>query len=120
MGNMLVQLSDKWFRRQEYKIDGENKPRMVKWTLVSSRWFSIFFHKFAGPDWTVDPHDHPTDFISIGVMGSYVEAVYDSLGNELYLRDWRAPLIRSFPATHIHRTHSVGPRGAYTICIVSP
>jgi hypothetical protein len=119
MASKLQRSCDTWFRRQEYRVDGELDPRMVKWTLVSTPWFSIFFHKFNGPDWTLDPHDHPTDFLSIGLKGSYVETVYDNQGNELYERMWRAPWLRTFPATHIHRTSSVGPRGAYTVCIVS-
>jgi hypothetical protein len=116
---MLGRLREKCFRKQDYRVDGESKARMVKWTLISTPWFSIFFHKFNGPDWTRDPHDHPTDFLSIGLKGSYVETVYDSEGNELYQRAWHAPWVRTFPATHIHRTSSVGPRGAVTMCIAS-
>jgi hypothetical protein len=115
----LVQVRDNWFRRQEYRVDGEARPRLLKWTLLTTRYFSIFFHKYYGPDWTRDPHNHPTDFLSIGLMGSYVETVYDASGAALYNRTWRAPWVRTFPRTHIHRTSSVGPRGAYTICIVN-
>jgi hypothetical protein len=116
---MLGRFFDRLLRRQDFRVDGEPVARMVKWTLISNRLFSIFLHKFNGPDWTQDPHDHPTDFLSIGLLGSYVETVYDSEGRELYQRAWRAPWMRTFPATHIHRTSAVGKKGAFTMCVAS-
>jgi hypothetical protein len=116
----VLKFRDRWFRRQDYMVDGEARPRMVKWTLLSTRWFSIFFHRFNGPDWTRDPHNHPTDFISIGLKGWYAETVYNADGQALYRRIWRAPWLRRFPARHIHRMCEVGPKGAYTMCLVSP
>jgi len=106
-----------WLRRQDYWVKGEAKPRMIKWTLLGTPWLQLYVHRFNGPDWTTDPHDHPASFISIGLMGSYVESVYNEQGDKLYDREWRAPWIRSFPATHIHRTSAVGPKGAYTFCL---
>jgi hypothetical protein len=120
MFSSLKRNLDTLFRRQEYRVDGEATPRWIKWTLVSTRWFAVFLHRFCGPDWTRDPHNHPTDFVSIGLRGSYVETVYNANGNRLYERTWRAPWFRSFPADHIHRTSSVGPKGALTVCIVNP
>jgi hypothetical protein len=120
MASILRRACDFCFRRQEYRVDGESQPRMIKWTLISTPLFNMFFHQFSGPDWTRDPHDHPTDFVSIGLKGSYVETVYQKGGERLYDREWRAPWIRKFPATHLHRTTSVGPKGAYTICLTSP
>jgi len=120
VANILQRACDTCFRRQEYRVDGELHPRMTKWTLLSTRLCNIFFHKFSGPDWSQDPHDHPTDFVSIGLKGSYVESVYSSTGEKLYEREWHAPWIRKFAATHLHRTSAVGPKGAYTICLTSP
>jgi len=106
-----------WFPRQEFRVDGEPSPRMIKWTLLSTPVGMVFLHKFLGPDWTRDPHDHPAYFVSIGLWGSYIESVYDRDGQELYERKWRAPWVRMFPPTHIHRTSWVSPHRAYTICL---
>lgn len=106
----------RWLRREEFRVDGEPVARMIKWTVLSTDRFKMFFHKFNGPDWTRDPHDHPAYFISIGLKGSYVEAVYDQDGRVLYEKEWRAPWCRKFPATHIHRTVAVGSEGAFTLC----
>jgi hypothetical protein len=107
-----------WLRQQDYWVKGEAKPRMSKWTLFGTRWVQVYIHRFNGADWTTDPHDHPSSFLSIGLMGSYVESVYNERGEKLYDREWRAPWIRTFPATHIHRTSAVGPKGACTLCVV--
>jgi hypothetical protein len=115
----LFQVRDRWLRPQEYRVDGEPVARFLKWTLVSTRYFRIFFHKFNGPDWAIDPHDHPAAFVSVGLKGSYIEQVYDSGGKVLYERQWRAPWIRFFPRNHIHRMSWVSPRGAYTLCFVT-
>jgi hypothetical protein len=113
----VKRLADLLFRRQDFRVDGEQAARMTKWTLLSTPLGSVFFHHFIGADWTRDPHDHPTDFVSIGLRGYYVESVWDRSGTKLYERKWQAPWIRTFPATHIHRTEKVDPRGAYTLCL---
>src|SRR5438552_314191 len=117
MAKSLKRYLDIVLRRQDYIVKGETEARMIKWTLFSTPWIQLFYHRFNGPDWTSDPHDHPSGFISIGLKGSYTESVYDAAGKELYDREWKAPWIRSFPPTHIHRTSAVGPKGASTICI---
>jgi hypothetical protein len=119
MTDALKRIFKSLFPRHDYKVDGESRARMLKWVLLATPFFNIFLHKFNGPDWTRDPHDHPANFISIGLKGSYVETVYDQNGEKLYDREWRAPWVRSFPATHIHRMSSVGPKGAWTLCIAS-
>jgi hypothetical protein len=119
LASTLHRMRDAVFTRQEYRVDGEPQARMIKWTVLSTPLFKIFFHRFNGPDWTLDPHDHPADFISIGLKGSYTETVYDEHGQKLYDKVWQAPWIRTFPASHIHRTSDVGPRGAYTVCFAT-
>ncbi len=119
MADRLQQLCNKWFHLQEYRVDGERVARFLKWTLISTRWFQIFFHKFNGPDWALDPHDHPSAFLSIGLKGSYIEKVYSPDGRIVSERHWRAPWVRRFPRDHIHRMSWVDPRGTYTLCIVT-
>jgi hypothetical protein len=115
----LRQVANSIFHLQEYRVDGEPVARFLKWTLLNTPFFRVFFHKFTGPDWSIDPHDHPSGFVSIGLKGSYVEVVYDRTGKVVREAKWNAPWIRYFPSSHIHRMSWVDPRGTYTLCLVS-
>jgi hypothetical protein len=96
------------------QINGANRcpTYLYRWTvckLPGKR--GIYIHHFVGDDWSRDLHDHPKRFISIGLKGCYVEETLKAL--TLY----RAPWIRSFPATHIHRI-SVPYKNCWTLVVV--
>lgn len=146
----LESVLSRLFRREE--INGANRcpTYLYRWTLFQPRrprslWrgFGIYLHKFVGDDWSLDLHDHPKRFISIGLRGAYIEwtpcemttfDVYtDSDGNELARSDprpfglgtalqakaFRAPWLRSFPASHTHRiTLLPDRRPCWTLVIV--
>lgn len=102
------------------EINGANlcPTYLYRWELLSiaSGAAKVYLHKFVGDDWALDLHDHPKRFISIGLFGGYIE-VRDTGG----WRRYRAPWIRSFPATHSHRL--IGPtpeRPCWTLVIVGP
>lgn len=86
-----------WPKREE--INGANRcpTYLYRWILLATKRLSIYLHKFVGDDWSLDLHDHPKRFISIGLWGSYVE--FTPKGSKMY----DAPWFRSFPAEHIHR-----------------
>jgi len=106
-----MNLIDRIFRLEE--INGGNRcpTYLYRWTIFQPRWarkfwrgFGIYVHRFVGDDWSRDLHDHPKRFISIGLKGSYVEWTPPAEGEHLQRMDiYRAPWIRTFPATHIHR-----------------
>ena len=82
----------------------------------------IYLHRFLGPDWGRDPHDHPKWFLSIGLWGSYTEEyAYPYVGYTGKAcgaqRTYRAPWVRLFPATHIHRIKEIGKRGCWTLVV---
>ena len=85
---------------------------MYRWTLLKLRSSAVYLHHFVGDDWSRDLHDHPKRFISIGLCGSYCEET--PAGQRMY----RAPWIRTFPATHIHRIFLVDGQPCWTIVIV--
>lgn len=106
-------LLDRIFRREEINGAGRCPTYLIRWTIFQPRrpkrlWrgFGIYLHKFIGDDWSLDLHDHPKRFISIGLRGSYCEA---TPANPRYYIDgvrWRrfvAPWFRTFPAHYIHR-----------------
>lgn len=138
MRNFLARL----FSMEE--INGNNicPTYLYRWTLLRvGKSFAIYLHKFVGDDWSLDLHDHPKRFWSIGLWGSYTEITPRVLTG--FPGNWRpyeqpvcrckacwpptverrfvAPWIRTFPADHIHRL--VGPTPAkpcWTLVIVGP
>lgn len=82
---------------------------LYRWTLLKWRGRSVYLHHFVGDDWSLDLHDHPKRFISIGIRGTYVEETPAGF------KTYKAPWIRSFAATHIHRIEA---RECWTIVIV--
>lgn len=105
---------------------GERCPTyMFRWTLLRVFGWAAYLHKFVADDWSRDLHDHPKRFISIGLKGGYVEHRPCTLcGPEHYCgrdvaRVYRAPWIRTFPATHVHRLSGPTPEHpCWTLVIV--
>jgi hypothetical protein len=92
---------------------GERCPTyLYKWILVSTRWAKIYLHKFVADDWSLDLHDHPKRFITIGLRGQYRE--FTASESKVY----RAPWIRSFPAEHAHRLTKIDDKPCWTLAIV--
>lgn len=91
---------------------------LYRWIFLSTRWFKAYVHHFVGDDWSRDFHDHPKRFISIGVKGWYIEerpAADPTWPHYEFV--YRAPWIRSFPASHIHRLR-VPSKDCWTLVIV--
>jgi hypothetical protein len=129
-----MQLLNTFFRREEINGHGRCPTYLYRWTLFQPRrprWFwrgfGIYLHKFVGDDWSRDLHDHPKRFISVGLKGAYREATPAPMNTcdvvELYTglrwRTYRAPWLRTFPATHIHRLELLEDRRpCWTLVIV--
>lgn len=91
---------------------------LYRWTLFSWRGHcSIYLHHFVGDDWSRDLHDHPKRFISIGLWGWYLEETPRDDLPLTRITKYRAPWIRTFPASHIHRI-SVPSKNCWTIVAV--
>lgn len=101
---MLIELLNRLFHLEEINGRGRCPTYLYRWTLMRIGPYAMYLHHFVGDDWSLDLHDHPKRFISIGVWGWYREYTPDygpwdgSVG-----RIYRAPWIRTFPAEHIHR-----------------
>jgi hypothetical protein len=100
------------FRMEEINGAERCPTYLFRWTLVRFRSFAVYLHHFVGDDWARDLHDHPKRFISIGLRGRYKE---ETPSGE---RIFRAPWIRSFPATHVHRILMVDGSTCWTLVIV--
>ncbi len=111
-------LLDKLFGLAE-EINGHERcpTYLYRWILFSWRGhFSIYLHHFVGDDWSLDLHDHPKRFISVGLWGWYLE---ETPGNHQVtkIKKYRAPWIRTFPANHIHRL-TVPSKNCWTLVAV--
>lgn len=91
---------------------------LYRWTVLSWRGhFAVYLHHFVGDDWSLDLHDHPKRFISIGLWGWYLEETPSAYLDVSFVKKYRAPWIRTFPATHIHRL-TVPSKNCWTLVIV--
>lgn len=109
-----------WFAYETMDGDGRCPIYLRRWTLATTRWFSVYLHHFVGDDWSLDLHDHPKRFISIGLKGAYREETKrpDSFSMATQVREYRAPWVRTFPAQHIHRITLVNGQPCWTLVIV--
>jgi hypothetical protein len=113
-------------RPEEINGAGRCPTYLYRWPLFRfawGKWGKIYLHHFVGDDWSLDLHDHPKRFISIGIWGWYVEETpylnQDSEWAKLgpVRTTHRAPWIRTFAASHIHRIE-VPSRNCWTLVIV--
>jgi hypothetical protein len=82
-----------------------------RWTVARIGWLSVYLHHFTEDDWVGAMHDHPYRLISIGLLGQYREETPS--GAHIY----RAPWVRSQPASHTHRIVTVDGDSCWTMVI---
>jgi hypothetical protein len=91
-------LSQALSRQPHQSIGAPDRPYLLRWFLISpNRWCNVYLHRFIGSD-DPTPHDHPWNFLSIILRGSYVE---DSPGEAPRRR--RAGDVAFRRAEHRHR-----------------
>lgn len=81
--------------------------------------FRPVLHHFKGPDWG-DPHDHPWNFTTHILMGSYLEEVYTRLPGgdwSMELVERKAGTAHRIEATHIHRIVALPEGGCWTLVL---
>jgi hypothetical protein len=124
-----VPACDRWLGRllsgRPHQIIGSaDRPYLLRWFVIPpNRWCNIYCHRFVSSD---DPvaHDHPWDFLSIMLRGSYIEE--DCHGR----RRWRhAGRVAFHRAEYRHRiildpaptlTGPCGERSCTTLIITGP
>lgn len=92
-----------------------------RWTLLRlPRGRALYLHHFRCSD-ARSLHDHPKRFVTVGILGGYVEESLEPafLAEIRCRRRFVAPWIRTFPARHVHRVR-VSPRGCWTLAYVGP
>ncbi len=95
--NLFHRLLNRLFRTEEISGAGRCPTYLYRWALAKLFGCGVYLHHFVGDDWSRDLHDHPKRFLSIGLAGGYIEETPKGV------REFKAPWIRTFPASHIHR-----------------
>lgn len=105
-----MKILDRLFGKAE-EINGRNRcpTYLYRWVMLKTRWFQVYLHHFVGDDWSLDLHDHPKRFISVGLWGWYIEETPFEPADSEWARlgpvrtKFSAPWIRTFPAHYVHR-----------------
>ncbi len=65
-------------------VSQEGVLHFRRWRLVWTPWFSIYLHNITKSDEDIDEHEHPWDFVSLILKGSYQEdATYYTAKNPI-------------------------------------
>ena len=122
----MRKLMDRVFAMETLDGCGAAAAYMRRWRLLAlPQGRRVYLHHFTGDDWSEDMHDHPKAFVSVGLWGSYIEETpyFTRRRTDPNLptrrrETFRAPWIRRFPPSHVHRL--IVPRGAWTLVYTGP
>lgn len=90
--------------RPHEAIGGWENPYMLRWFLFpKNRWFKVFLHKFVRDDDDRAAHDHPFNFWSILIRGTYFEISQITDDHRSLYGSWRRARIIYRSATYRHR-----------------
>lgn len=109
-------------------IGNEECPVMYRWTLVNRFGCKLLLHHFLPNGDDPEPHDHPFDFVTLVLSGSYIDESWDEIGRltgsqglafvKVEERMTRG-MLRRRRAEHMHRT-LISPNGCWTIIATGP
>ena len=103
---MMKTTSRPWWwpkRPPDAMIGEEDDPYMLRWHVIPrNRWMNIYLHEFHRSDDDRALHDHPWDFVSLVLYGSYIEM---GLRKTRPRRTWSVGLRI---AEHLHRVVVAG------------
>ncbi|MCC7419836.1 MAG: hypothetical protein IT428_06130 [Planctomycetaceae bacterium] len=112
---------------ERFVIGPEADPYMIRWRLIETPWFGVFFHRIFRDDADRHLHDHPWPFVSLILKGGYFEEL-PARFYQLPLRNnpvrvesrtWKPPLsIIRHAATDLHRITLNDGRPAWTLVFI--
>lgn len=80
----------------------DGTPYLIRWHLLHTPIGRVMLHKIILSDHDC-PHDHPWNFVSIMLSGSYIEYRYKELANIQVSKHITAPAVMYRPANWSHR-----------------
>ena len=85
-----------------------------RWELIKTRWFSIWLHGIYEADKDLHLHNHPWDYKSVVLKGSYIEETNDGQ-NTL-----KPGTFTSRNGAQFHKIKKLLTKKVYTLFMVSP
>lgn len=92
----------------------EGKLHFRRWEILKTRWFSIYIHGIYAADQDKHLHNHPWDYKSIVLKGSYIEETLT--GNNVM----RPLKMVTRDGKDYHKIKELKSKSVYTLFIVSP
>jgi len=92
----------------------EGKLHFRRWQLLKTSWFSIYIHGIYAPDQDKHLHNHPWDYKSLVLKGSYIEET----NNGVNLLKFGSVTSRN--GEDYHKIKTLLTNSVYTLFIVSP
>jgi hypothetical protein len=92
----------------------EGKLHFRRWQLLKTPWFSIYIHGIYAPDQDKHLHNHPWDYKSLVLKGSYIEET----NNGVNLLKFGSVTSRN--GEDYHKIKTLLTNSVYTLFIVSP
>jgi hypothetical protein len=92
----------------------EGKLHFRRWEILKTRWFSIYIHGIYEADQDKHLHNHPWDYKSIVLKGSYIEETLT--GNNVM----RPLKMVTRDGKDYHKIKELKSKSVYTLFIVSP
>lgn len=53
----------------------EIDEEFTRYTLLATRWFTVYLHRLNAPKWHPECHDHPWSFVAILLRRGYMEQI---------------------------------------------
>lgn len=125
-----MNLINKLLRKEEI-ARGDGSVYLHRWTLFRSSpngLFSkiglgdmrIYVHRFTDSDHTKCKHDHPNKLTSFIFWNGYSEEYWDTKEKCTKVQVYKAPCLRTFPASHAHRVTLLDGKHAWSIVWMRP
>jgi hypothetical protein len=92
----------------------EGKLHFRRWQILKTPWFSIYIHGIYAPDQDKHLHNHPWDYKSLVLKGSYIEET----NNGVNLLKFGSVTSRN--GEDYHKIKTLLTNSVYTLFIVSP
>lgn len=108
-----------WRKSSHFVIGKPGDPMLHRWRLIQTPWFGVYVHFIYREDLDPVPHDHPWQFWSLILRGSYEEYYRDDPRDRAgdVIRWHARGSVHHFPLQAAHRITEVTP-GTTTLCIV--
>lgn len=92
----------------------EGKLHFRRWQLLKTRWFSIYIHGIYAADQDKHLHNHPWDYKSLVLKGSYIEETNSGINTLQF------GTITYRNGKDYHKIKTLLTKSVYTLFIVSP